>query len=367
MPINKPVNKFNMDKKAKNISASEPVAEYMKIRRFVINLIHRNSEKSIQLPTIKELAEKFGVSRQTVGKAMKQLTDDGFVIGKPGIGSFTNPDRTFSLPEKAQIPIIGVIISDGRLIHFNEYHGKMLAALAQEIVMYPAYLHIVSLGSSDPEEIYRNIQDECLDGLIWSNPHSYQDEIIQRLSLEGYPLVTCAKLVEGVSGARFDYEQAGYECGKLFLAEGRRNLVFLGDKRPWNLPADGIRRAYEEAGVPLNPKLFLPREHEILEKLRSIVELGMPVDAVYNPEFLYNEVRDILVKGGIDPTGQCRMACCEMIADHDPEYCGIVQSNDLNEKAREAVRLLRIRMEHPESACIHSKLPLTIQMRRPKK
>ena len=51
------------------------VAEYQKIRRYVMNLILRSGGKSVQIPTIQELSEKFGVSRTTVSKAMKVLTE----------------------------------------------------------------------------------------------------------------------------------------------------------------------------------------------------------------------------------------------------------------------------------------------------
>ena len=66
-------------------------AEYMKIRRYVLNMVTKAGEESIQLPTALELSKQFGVCRQTVGKALKQLAEDRFVIGKPGLGTFTNP------------------------------------------------------------------------------------------------------------------------------------------------------------------------------------------------------------------------------------------------------------------------------------
>ncbi len=60
-----------------------PVAEYMKIRRYMLNFVEQAGEKSVQAPTILELSRKFGVSRPTVSKAMKMLTDDGYIIGRP--------------------------------------------------------------------------------------------------------------------------------------------------------------------------------------------------------------------------------------------------------------------------------------------
>ena len=69
------------------------VAVYMKIRRYMLNFVEQAGERSIQAPTILELSHRFGVSRPTVSKAMKMLTDDGYIIGRPGLGAFTNPAK----------------------------------------------------------------------------------------------------------------------------------------------------------------------------------------------------------------------------------------------------------------------------------
>ena len=87
-------------------------AEYMKIRRYVMTLILRAGKQSVRIPTVTELARKFGVSRPTVSKAMKVLTDDGFIIARPSLGSFTNPARS-ALQGSDMLPIIGILENDG--------------------------------------------------------------------------------------------------------------------------------------------------------------------------------------------------------------------------------------------------------------
>ena len=44
----------------------EPTSEYKKIRQYVHGLIFQSNGQSVQIPTILELAKKFGVCRQTV-------------------------------------------------------------------------------------------------------------------------------------------------------------------------------------------------------------------------------------------------------------------------------------------------------------
>ena len=79
----------NGDEGWKMSASRSSEAEYMKIRRYVLNMVTKAGEESIQLPTALELSKQFGVCRQTVGKALKQLAEDRFVIGKPGLGTFT--------------------------------------------------------------------------------------------------------------------------------------------------------------------------------------------------------------------------------------------------------------------------------------
>ena len=87
------------------------IAEYMRIRRYVLTLTQKADGKSVPLPSILELSELFQVSRPTVSRAMKALTDEGYVIGRRGIGSFTNPAKRFR-PLGNQ-PMIGLLVGDG--------------------------------------------------------------------------------------------------------------------------------------------------------------------------------------------------------------------------------------------------------------
>ena len=41
-----------------------------------------------QLPSIRELRQEHGHSRQTVGKAMKVLSDEGLIYWVPGLGYY---------------------------------------------------------------------------------------------------------------------------------------------------------------------------------------------------------------------------------------------------------------------------------------
>ena len=347
------------------MTESPQIAEYMKIRRYVLSLALKNREKSVQIPTTMELSRKFGVSRQTVGKAMKELTRDGYIIGKPGIGSFTNPKRIEGSRTACQfkIPTIGIVVSDGMLIHLDEYHAKNLSSVLKILPELPAYVRLLNLSSSNPEIILKDLRNEQLDGLLWIGPRPYHAPVIQELLSSRFPLVVhTVYSFENASTVELDFEQAGYDCARLLIEEKKTGIVFLGDTLPWNLPAAGIRRAFREAGIPLNEKLFLPRNGEMLNQFRSLLHFGFPVDAVYNPIFLYTEIREILDEMSSD----CPLIASQFAVSHDPAFHGIVLSLDFDLLVREEMRILRSLLADPEipPETIRIPVPCSIQKRK---
>jgi hypothetical protein len=289
--------------------SSIATSEYMKIRRYVMNLIHLSMGEAAQIPTVQELCSQFNVSRPTVCKAMKALTEDGYVIARRGIGSFTNPNKgnkPFNPIEK-KLPIIGIITGDGMMVHYSSYIAPCLGALLKSISWLPSIVHLLSLSSSDPEQIYRDINNERLDALLWLSPGEKQLEVCRRLLHEKFPLVLGQKSIEYCPSVSFDFEGAGYNCGKILIAEGRRNVIFYPNVPPQSEECDGLKRAYQEAGIALNESLFLEEYNNAHEKICEIMAYGIPVDAIYGLMMPHNEVEDYLLQFDSELYKRCMM------------------------------------------------------------
>lgn len=271
------------------------ISEYMRIRRYVMNLILRADGKAAQIPTIQELSEKFGVSRPTVSKAMKELTSEGYINGKRGIGTFTNPARRAIVAIGKKLPLVGIMISDGLNVHLDKYIGCALAEILKQVVFVPAIAHLVTVGTSDPEQAVKEILDEQLDALVVFGSNRFTPQ----LRATGLPVIVSDYRPRIPGSVYFDYEGWGYRCGKQLLKENRRNIVFLHDQTPWNVSFPGIRRAYQEAGVPLNENLFLKDFQNSLNELKNIINYGIKVDAVCDTLLVNNEVTELLME--LDP------------------------------------------------------------------
>lgn len=289
--------------------SASATSEYMKIRRYVMNLIHLSHGEAVQIPTVQELCKKFNVSRPTVCKAMKVLTEDGYVIAKRGIGSFTNPNKGIKLfnPIAKRLPIVGIIIGDGMMVHYSAYTASCLAALLKHIAQLPAIVHLLSLTSSKPEQIYQGIQSEHLDALLWFDPGDNQLEVCRRLLDEKFPLVLGQGNLENCSSVSFDFEGAGYQCGKMLLAEGRRNVIFFPNKPPQSVECDGLKRAYQEAGITLNENLFLEDFSSAHTKICEIISYGIPVDVIYGQMLACNEIEEYLYQFDPELSKRCTL------------------------------------------------------------
>lgn len=283
------------------------IAEYMRIRRYVLTLIQKADGKSVPLPSILELSELFQVSRPTVSRAMKELTEEGYVIGKRGIGSFTNPARSSRMLRDQ--PIIGLLVGDGMNVHFDQYLSRILGNLMMEVSSLPTVVHLLTLSSQKADNVYRTIRGEQLDAVVWHGMPKEFEDVRNRLVESGLPVVVSSDGAEsfGSGSVRIGYRELGYECGKALIAEGRRNLVFLPAAESWKCPLPGIIRAFDEAGIALNRNLFLSDPATCLEEFRKLLALGVPVDAVFNAIYTRGEVSGILNEFQVDLNDRCRL------------------------------------------------------------
>lgn len=62
---------------------------YTKVKRYIIERIHSGELKpQDRVPSENELVQLFGVSRMTVNRALRELTNEGMLMRMPGVGTF---------------------------------------------------------------------------------------------------------------------------------------------------------------------------------------------------------------------------------------------------------------------------------------
>ena len=216
------------------------------------------------------------------------------------------------------------------------------------------------MGLLDFSKNAEELEQEGFDAILWEQPDEKRREALKLLIKKtGIPVITTGNIYEGFAGVELDLEKAGYDCARLLIGEGRKNPVFMGNYNPWFRQAHGFRRAYEEAGIKLNDKLFL--KHQNMDALKNILELGVPVDAVFNhPNQLRNEVFNLMKEMDIDIEKQCRLICNSLAASVNPDFQGYVYCIDFEQVAEKAVRMLQTGLTKGKLQPVHERVDLKI-------
>ena len=145
---------------------------YLKIYNYLIDEIKAGKfDAGERLPSEKELADKFNVSRITSKKALDMLSRDGIIKRIPGKGSFVNEDRTalengsqLAINNNANKSLIGIILPD-----FSESYGIGLISGIEEQSYKNNFFIVTRRSHGDrvlEEEAINDLIEIGVDGII---------------------------------------------------------------------------------------------------------------------------------------------------------------------------------------------------------
>jgi len=300
-----------MDSKGIKSASGKPqvscVAEYVKIRQYVVNQILGAGRERKLIPSNRELERIFGVSRPTVQRALGDLVSDGYLIAKPGIGTFTNPD--VGLGNYGDYKRIGLIVGDGLMSIYDRFTWNLATWTGERLLRksHKYCLQPLSLVNSG-ERLFDEIADLDISGLIWAGPGPEQAPVVRRVKEElAMPLVCVGASVEGVSSYFLDFEQASYEAAKSLLAEGRKSFLFVYYKwHSMGIGLDGVRRACSEAGVSFDSRQAIAAGKDTLEDIGSAFDMGLAPQGII-AWALGPQLIDLLASKNVDFRDSCRL------------------------------------------------------------
>jgi putative hydrolases of HD superfamily len=91
------------------INAEDPRSPYVKIAASIrAAILSGELEPEQQLPTGDELAKFFGVTRTTIGSAIRELRDEGFVRSRAGGGVYVAAQASLPVPDGESHPLTGM-------------------------------------------------------------------------------------------------------------------------------------------------------------------------------------------------------------------------------------------------------------------
>lgn len=182
-----------------------------------------------QLPTEAELTERFGVSRVTSRRALEELEKLGYIYRIQGSGSFVKPlsrlhaeqqgDRvgkmvSLILPEEDDRGAMGYI--RGASDWLNR-HGYFLS------------VHQSNYDNSKERKLLEELPRRGVSAIIYYPRTPSHFDVLHKLALEDYPLVTIDKSFESLSigSVVSDNFDGTYQAVSHLIALGHRRIGFL--------------------------------------------------------------------------------------------------------------------------------------------
>lgn len=247
---------------------NEPL--YLKINNYLIDEIKVGKfDAGERLPSEKELADKFNVSRITSKKAMDMLSQDGIIKRIPGKGSFVNKDRAVgdnafvvAKNNNTNKSLIGIIIPD-----FSESYGIGLISGIEER-SYKENFFIVTRRSHGDRVLEEEAIDDLIEvgvaGIVIMPVHGeYYSPRILKLILDGFPIVVMDRQLKGIQSTFIgsDNVNAAYKAVEYLFSIGHKNICFLSPP-PINTSAiedriKGIIKSYSENEIAVDRDLWL--------------------------------------------------------------------------------------------------------------
>lgn len=237
--------------------------KYRQVKQELLSWIHAGSLKPGDLmPSENEVAERFGMSRQTVRQAFGELEAEGWLKRIQGKGTYVSEPEAFSAGGGA-LKTVGLITT-----YISDYIFPHIVRGAEAALRRRGYRLLLSSTDNDKERERESLEmmlSQPLDGLIIEptksaegNPNlSYYLSLDYRnipyvMINERYPELDTPCL-------KSDDRQGGYEAALHLLELGHERIAgfFKMDDLQGVNRLKGFMQAHREKGVSIQPELVV--------------------------------------------------------------------------------------------------------------
>ncbi len=253
-----------------------------------------------KLPSENELASEYGVSRQTVRKALSVLQNEGYIYAEHGRGTFC---RAF--PQKEDTKNIAVVLT-----YLSDYIFPRVIQGIDDCLTEHGYSIILKNTHNS-----RNKEAECIEQLLQKNidgmiiePSKSQIycrhmNLYQKMDEMRIPYVFiqgCYDQMSHKPSVLMNDEKGGYLITKYLIDKGHKNIagVFKADDIQGQNRHKGYVKALQEAGIYYDPNkvVWFHTEDRKVHPYKSVcrlIEQKVVVDAVvcYNDQVAVNVIQ----------------------------------------------------------------------------
>jgi DNA-binding LacI/PurR family transcriptional regulator len=219
----------------------------------VKHISQQRSAKQFRLPPERTLAEQFGYSRATIGKALGVLEGEGMVLRKRGDGTY--------ITHKGENPTLTLALVMRQPYYYTDAHFRLIV---DEISRYSAknnfYIQIfdnlLNVFKDDPDNnsLMQSIKNGIIDGVLIASRMDV--DIVARIS-KACPTVAINNLFgngSDITCISCDYFRVGFLAGKYLLEKGHRKVAYITETLTHpetSIDFSGFSAVFEMAGIEL--------------------------------------------------------------------------------------------------------------------
>jgi DNA-binding LacI/PurR family transcriptional regulator len=294
------------------------------------------------LATIKDVAQKAGVSASTVSRVLansSRISEDTKQRVRQVLKQLDYHPNTLARGLVTNTACaLGVMIPYGANEFFeNPFFSQMMSGVS-EIVNQNGYDIVLFTSGTDTETIDRIVRGRRVDGLLLLSSKE-DDPLLKAIEQRQFPAVLLGRVPEGtaISSVNNDNVQAAYEATEHLIKLGHKRIGFLGGASDLLVTQDrisGYRRALKVHGLTSEDQMevssFFLEQGGYLGMMRLLALSDRPTAILASD--------DILAFGA--------MRAAAELGYHLPDDLAIVGFNDirLSEIANPALTSVRVHM-----------------------
>jgi DNA-binding LacI/PurR family transcriptional regulator len=220
------------------------------------------------LATIDDVAKAAGVSKSTVSNVFSKKRPISKVVSESVLAAARDlnykPNYWARSLANKETRIIGLCM-EGENVMFGQFHLTLLNGVL-EVCYANGYRLLINTVAKEFSDKLENWSSDPVDGEILLDP-SVNDKRIEEKVSSQLPLVVIGRPPEPyesrISYVDNDNVGAGMHVAEYLLSLGHRKMLFLNAPKHRTVAQDreaGFRKAYELAGIPIEPKLLLNKD-----------------------------------------------------------------------------------------------------------
>ncbi len=291
---------------------SQPI--YLRVYKEILQQIHNQRYlPGDLLPTEAELCQQYGVSRPTIARALKLLSDEKLVRRKAGFGTQVLPPRKSGL-------LAGLLIPQ---LSETEIFEPICASIAEAAgiegmrVIRPSELSFAGDLRKHTDSLTAQLIQARVRGVFFAPAEHVDDsatfnlEVIERLTGAGIQVVLLDRdIYRWPRQTRFDLIgidniEAGYVVATHLLDAGCKHLAFVTRENPATtvqLRRMGCREALVQHGLPPTSLMTVSEaEGHPEEAARELLESGADGVICANDATAFRLLRGLLDRGAEVP------------------------------------------------------------------